>query len=201
MASLDFIPERTMWVGANTATVAIVDGGGTRTLASLRGHCVCYWWAAGDYGYSQRLSAVYGSEGRCCEDKDPMCEYTTMPSEFMFISKGILSLCMEIYALLPQSTGVLTGKLDFRLSLKVVYLPLEQAKRGLVKKPLIHTLPFQDLLYLWLKLYFLYHLRSPHCFEKQCQQKLKLVLKWLNSFSELRHHNTTLTLQMVLEIF
>lgn len=79
MASLDFIPERAMWVGANTATVAIVDGGETRTLASLRGHCVCYWWAAGDYGYSQRLSVVYGSESRCCKDKDPTCEYTTTP--------------------------------------------------------------------------------------------------------------------------
>lgn len=111
MASLDFIPERTMWVGANTATVAIVDCGETRTLASLRGHCVCYWWAAGDYGYSQRLSVVYGSEGRCCKDKDPTYEYTTMQSAFMFISKGTLSLCMEIYALLSQSTAVLTGKL------------------------------------------------------------------------------------------
>lgn len=35
-------------------------------------------------------------------------------------------------------------------------------------------------------------------FEKQCQQKLKLMLKWLDSFLERRHHNTTLTLQMVL---
>lgn len=164
MASLDFIPERTMWVGANTATVAIVDGGETRTLAPLRGHCVCYWWAAGDYGYSLRLSVVYGSEGRCCEDKDPTCEYTTTPSAFMFISKGILSLCMEIYALLPQSTAVLTGKLDSALGgfpSNVECLSLEWAKRGLVKKPLIHTLPFQDLLYLWLKLYFLYHMRNP----------------------------------------
>lgn len=35
-------------------------------------------------------------------------------------------------------------------------------------------------------------------FEKQCQQKLKLVLKWLNSFLERKHHNKTLTLRMVL---
>lgn len=117
-------------MGANTATVAIVDGGETRTLASLRVHCVCYWWAAGDYGYSQRLSVVYGSEGRCCEDKDPTCEYTTTPSAFMFIS--ILSLCMEIYAL--WCWNLIQLLVDFHQSLKVVYLPLEQAKRGLVKK-------------------------------------------------------------------
>lgn len=40
------------------ATAAIVDGGENRTSASLRGHSVCYWWAAGVYGYPQRLMLV-----------------------------------------------------------------------------------------------------------------------------------------------
>lgn len=56
MASLDFIPEHTMWVGMKKATAAIVDDGETGTSASLRGHSVCYWWAADVYGYSKRLT-------------------------------------------------------------------------------------------------------------------------------------------------
>lgn len=58
MDSLDFIPEHTMRVGVKKASAAIVDGGENRTSASLRGHSVCCWWAAGVYGYSKWLMLV-----------------------------------------------------------------------------------------------------------------------------------------------
>lgn len=40
------------------ASAAIVDVGENRTSASLRGHSVCCWWAAGVYGYSKWLMLV-----------------------------------------------------------------------------------------------------------------------------------------------
>lgn len=46
-------------MGAKKATAVIeLDGGKTRTSASLRGQCVCYWWAAGVYGYPKQLVLV-----------------------------------------------------------------------------------------------------------------------------------------------
>lgn len=164
-----------MWVGMKKATAAIVDDGETGTSASLRGHSVCYWWAADVYGYSKRLTSVtivalfMASKAGALETKTPRmnaqwrCQHSCLWARvYLFFAYK----CICIFLLL-KSLAVQISKFDFmcmaavsELSavFKSYFFPPWTGKEEACKELLMHRLHFQNLLWHLLTIY-LFHLR------------------------------------------